>query len=111
MSVRLAFAVAAYMETEVLLIDEVLSVGDAAFQKKCLGKMDDIARHGRTVFFVSHDMNAVQVLCQKVIHLEGGRVHGIGTPSEQIAKYLSARTSKSSITNTDDLVLRDRLEI
>ena len=111
MYVRLAFAVAAHMETEVLLIDEVLSVGDAAFQKKCLGKMDDIAKHGRTVFFVSHDMNAIQVLCQKVIQLEAGKVLGIGTPSEQIATYLSARTSKSSITNADALVLRDRLEI
>lgn len=109
MYVRLAFAIAAHMETEVLLVDEVLAVGDAQFQKKCLGKMDDVAKQGRTVIFVSHDMNAMQVLCQKVIHLEHGKAVGIGKPTEQITKYLSGRNSRSRITNEDEIVLRDKL--
>src|SRR5258705_5661631 len=81
MYVRLAFAVAAHIETEVLLIDEVLAVGDAAFQKKCLGKMSDVSRQGRTVFFVSHDMNAIQVLCPRTLHLDRGKIFGIGDTS------------------------------
>lgn len=74
MYVRLAFAVAAHMETEVLLVDEVLAVGDAAFQKKCLGKMGDVAKKGRTVLFVSHNMTAVQSLCRRSILLESGKL-------------------------------------
>ncbi len=69
MYVRLAFAVAAHLEPEILLVDEVLAVGDAAFQKKCLGKMGDVARDGRTVLFVSHNMVAVQTLCRRAIWL------------------------------------------
>src|SRR6476659_3384642 len=76
MYVRLAFAVAAHLEADVLIVDEVLAVGDAAFQKKCLGKMGDVARGGRTVLFVSHNMNAVERLCQRVMWLERGRVSG-----------------------------------
>jgi lipopolysaccharide transport system ATP-binding protein len=72
MYVRLAFAVAAHMETEILLVDEVLAVGDVQFQKKCLGKMGDIAKRGRTVLFVSHSMNSVEHLCKRVILLESG---------------------------------------
>jgi lipopolysaccharide transport system ATP-binding protein len=76
MYVRLAFAVAAHLEPEILIVDEVLAVGDAAFQKRCLGKMGEVAQGGRTVFFVSHNMNAVQRLCQRVIFLDQGRVAG-----------------------------------
>lgn len=111
MHVRLAFAVAAHMETEILLVDEVLAVGDAQFQRKCLGKMDDVAKQGRTVILVSHDMNAIQVLCQKVIHLEYGKISGIGKPTKQIAKYLSGRNRKRLITSEDGMVLRDKVRV
>ena len=67
MYVRLAFAVAAHLEPEILVIDEVLAVGDADFQKKCLGKMNDVTRSGRTVIFVSHNMNAVESLCTHIV--------------------------------------------
>ena len=72
MQLRLAFAVAAFLEPEILIIDEVLAVGDAEFQKKCLGKMSEISRSGRTVIFVSHDMNALEQLCNKAIILQKG---------------------------------------
>jgi lipopolysaccharide transport system ATP-binding protein len=74
MYVRLAFAVAAHLEPEILLVDEVLAVGDAEFQKKCLGKMESVAKHGRTVLFVSHNMNAVEKLCRNAILLEAGAI-------------------------------------
>ncbi|MFB3916266.1 MAG: polysaccharide ABC transporter ATP-binding protein [Terriglobales bacterium] len=74
MYMRLAFAVAAHMETEILVVDEVLAVGDAAFQKKCLGKMGEVRSAGRTVLFVSHNMNAIEQLCQRVILLDSGHV-------------------------------------
>ena len=88
MYVRLAFAVAAHLEPEILLVDEVLAVGDAQFQKKCLGKMDDVARkQGRTVLFVSHNMAAVQSLCNRCILLHGGRVECQGPTDDVIARY------------------------
>jgi lipopolysaccharide transport system ATP-binding protein len=91
MFVRLAFAVAAHLEPEILLIDEVLAVGDAAFQKKCLGKMDEVAhQHGRTVFFVSHNLGAVRALCNTAILLQDGTVTMQGPPNEVIAKYLAS---------------------
>lgn len=74
MYVRLAFAVAAHLEPEILIVDEVLAVGDTQFQEKCLGKMEDVAREGRTVLFVSHNMGAIRALCQNGILLEGGRI-------------------------------------
>src|SRR5262245_42123961 len=77
MYVRLAFAVAAHLEPEILLVDEVLAVGDAAFQKKCLGKMDDVAKEGRTVLFVSHNMDAVRRLCERCMWLDSGRIKTI----------------------------------
>src|SRR5499427_700300 len=77
MYVRLAFAIAAHLEPEILIIDEVLAVGDAEFQKKCLGKIGDVARGGRTVLFVSHNMAAVERLCQRVVCLKDGRINGI----------------------------------
>src|SRR5690348_9978134 len=74
MQTRLAFAVAAHLEPEILLVDEVLAVGDASFQRKCLGKMRDVANHGRTILFVSHNSNAIAALCGSAILLDGGRV-------------------------------------
>ncbi len=88
MYVRLAFAVAAHLEPEILLVDEVLAVGDAGFQKKSLGKMSDAARGGRTVLFVSHNMVAVQRLCQRIVWLEQGRVVLDETAKEGVGKYL-----------------------
>src|SRR5687767_1190063 len=84
MYLRLAFAVAAHLEPEILIIDEVLAVGDASFQKKCLGKMGAVARQGRTVLFVSHNMMAVQSLCSRAIWLDGGRVATEGNVDEVV---------------------------
>ncbi len=89
MQVRLAFAVAAHLEPEILVVDEVLAVGDAAFQKKCLGKMGNVVSEGRTVLFVSHNLAAVEQLCGKGVTLENGRVKYVGTQSDAIASYLS----------------------
>jgi len=86
MYVRLAFAVAAHLEPEILLVDEVLAVGDAAFQKKCLGKMGEVAKEGRTVFFVSHNMNAIEQLCTHCILIENGRIKQKGPNVSQIIK-------------------------
>jgi lipopolysaccharide transport system ATP-binding protein len=95
MYVRLAFAVAAHLEPEILIVDEVLSVGDARFQQKCLGKMDDVARGGRTVLFVSHNMAAVQRLATSAIVLERGRLKASGPVRAMVARYLAgeARTT------------------
>jgi lipopolysaccharide transport system ATP-binding protein len=90
MYVRLAFAVAAHLEPEILIIDEVLAVGDAEFQKKCLGKMKDVAEKGRTVIFVSHNMAAVEKLCTKCFLLNHGELEFSGTSSETISKYLNS---------------------
>ena len=89
MYVRLAFAVAAHLEPEILLVDEVLAVGDAQFQKKCLGKMEDVARQGRTVLFVSHNMAAVEHLCEQAILVEGGHVVAAGPAPSMITQYLT----------------------
>jgi len=89
MYVRLAFAVAAHLEPEILLVDEVLAVGDAQFQKKCLGKMGDVAKEGRTVLFVSHNMGAIQMLCQKSMLLKNGKLVMIRDAGDAIAQYLS----------------------
>ena len=88
MHVRLAFAVAAHLEPEILLIDEVLAVGDVAFQKKCLGKMEGVSKSGRTVLFVSHNMSAVETLCPRSIFVDHGLCHGTAPSVEIIAKYL-----------------------
>jgi len=90
MYVRLAFAVAAHLDTDVLLVDEVLAVGDAEFQRKCFGKMDDVARGGRTVVFVSHQLAAVQRLCRRCYWIDGGQVRTEGPTQETIAAYLKA---------------------
>jgi lipopolysaccharide transport system ATP-binding protein len=89
MYTRLAFAVASHLEPEILLVDEVLAVGDAAFQKKCLGKMGDVARQGRTVIFVSHNMVAVQSLCKRVIWLDQGQIVENGNSSTVVSNYLN----------------------
>jgi lipopolysaccharide transport system ATP-binding protein len=96
MYMRLAFAVAAHLEPEILVVDEVLAVGDAAFQKKCLGKMNDVAAHGRTVLFVSHNMAAVQGLCKRAIRLDGGRVVGDGPAADVVGDYLRAASAGST---------------
>ena len=89
MYVRLAFAVAAHLEPEILFVDEVLSVGDASFQKKCLGKMGDVARQGRTIVFVSHNMTAVQSLCDRVLWLDQGSVRQDGPAGSVMSAYLA----------------------
>ncbi len=88
MQMRLAFAVAAHLEPEILLVDEVLAVGDAAFQKKCLGKMSDVARHGRTIIFVSHNMAALRKLCPHAIRIEGGQIVESGNSDDVVNHYL-----------------------
>jgi homopolymeric O-antigen transport system ATP-binding protein len=90
MSVRLAFAVAAHLEPEILLVDEVLAVGDAEFQRRCLGRMEDLSNSGRTVVFVSHQMQAVAQLCDRAIWLEQGRIEREGPASGVVAEYLQA---------------------
>ena len=90
MYLRLAFAVAAFLESEILLVDEVLAVGDANFQKKCLGKMRDVSASGRTILFVSHNMAAVEGLCNRCLFISEGHLLGDDTPHELITKYLAA---------------------
>lgn len=97
MYVRLGFAVAAHLDPEILLIDEVLAVGDAEFQKKCLAKMDDIAKCGRTIIFVSHNMNAVRELCNKCVWLKDGKVVAQGPSEEIVDEYLRASISSSGV--------------
>ncbi len=96
MYLRLAFAVAAHLEPEILLVDEVLAVGDAAFQRKCLGKMGDVVRGGRTIVFVSHNIAAVSTLCQKVALLRAGRMERIGPPAEVIRAYVEEHADDAS---------------
>ncbi len=96
MYMRLAFAVAAHLEPEILLVDEVLAVGDAAFQKKCLGKMGDVSKEGSTVLFVSHNMQAVQSLCERVIQLEAGQVAASGDPGSVVSGYLATASGMGS---------------
>jgi lipopolysaccharide transport system ATP-binding protein len=101
MYVRLAFAVAAHLEPEILIVDEVLAVGDAAFQKKCLGKMEDVGKEGRTVLFVSHQMAAIQNLCQRTIWLNQGQLFNDDQTQVVISKYLSTSTDSLSISLGD----------
>ncbi len=92
--VRLAFAVAAHLEPEVLIIDEVLAVGDVEFQRKCLGKMKDVASHGRTVLFVSHNMSAINSLCQRCLLLDDGRIESMGDPAAITTLYLGKNNAE-----------------
>jgi len=95
MYVRLAFAVAAHLEPEILVVDEVLAVGDLGFQKKCLAKMDSISREGRAVLLVSHNMNIIRRLCERTVLLDHGRLTAFGPTSEVIEKYLSSSLSRA----------------
>ncbi|HKP36299.1 MAG TPA: ABC transporter ATP-binding protein [Pyrinomonadaceae bacterium] len=90
MWVRLAFSVAAHLEPEIMMMDEVLAVGDAAFQQKCLDKMREIRQQGRTILFVSHDMAAITRLCRRVVLLESGRIVADGSPADVVSRYLNS---------------------
>lgn len=105
MYVRLAFSVAAHLDPEILLVDEVLAVGDVAFQKKCLGKMGDVARTGRTVLFVSHNMAVIQTLCQRGICIRSGKVIADGPIADVVNVYLS---SLEKVKNVDVAKRTDR---
>ncbi|MGD2184191.1 ABC transporter ATP-binding protein [Lusitaniella coriacea] len=96
MYVRLAFAVAAHLEPDILVVDEVLAVGDAGFQKKCLGKMKDVGQQGRTVIFVSHQMGTISQLCNRAFLFDRGRILTEGTPQETIAAYMKNLVSGES---------------
>jgi lipopolysaccharide transport system ATP-binding protein len=96
MYLRLAFAVAAHLEPEILLVDEVLAVGDAAFQKKCLGKMGDVAREGRTILFVSHNLVAIESLCGRALWVDGGKIVREGPPGAVVSEYVQASFSPAN---------------
>ena len=102
MSLRLAFAVAAHLRPEILLVDEVLAVGDAAFQRKCLGKMSDVAREGRAILFVSHNLEAVQRLCDRCIWLEGGKLRMEGDPADVVRAYLESGEERNASSYQDE---------
>ena len=102
MYVRLAFAVAAHLEPEILIVDEVLAVGDVQFQKKCLGKMGDVAKEGRTVLFVSHNMSAINALCTRLILIKGGRVTYSGDVHQGVNSYLNDSSLDNTIDFEDD---------
>jgi lipopolysaccharide transport system ATP-binding protein len=106
MYVRLAFSVAAHLEPEILLVDEVLAVGDAAFQKKCLGKMEGVAREGRTVLFVSHRMEAIEALCQSALLLEAGSLVFAGTAHSTVEHYLRTAAKDANTIEVGDRVDR-----
>ncbi|MDP3043080.1 MAG: hypothetical protein Q8N21_01625, partial [bacterium] len=107
MYVRLAFSVAAHMEPDILLVDEVLAVGDAEFQKKCLGKMDEVTKKaGRTILFVSHNMAAIQRLCKKTILLEKGKVIMYDATEKVIDLYLSGNKKHSRIYVSEKTILK-----
>src|SRR5436305_9843015 len=106
MYTRLAFAVAAHLEPEILVIDEVLAVGDAEFQKKCMKKMGDVANEGRTVLFVSHNMGAIQTVCRRVVLLSHGKVQLVGSVPEVVAEYLKVNDSADGVLLADR---RDRV--
>src|SRR6266571_8192633 len=103
MQMRLAFAVAAHLEPEILLVDEVLAVGDLAFQKKCLGKMGDVARGGRTVLFVSHNMEAIRALCQRGILLRDGEIAADGEADNVVEAYFAGLSAGFSQRQRDGL--------
>lgn len=104
MMVRLAFAVAAHLEPEILLIDEVLAVGDAAFQRKCLGKLESVAKEGRTVIFVSHNMGLVQALCDRAVFLRHGAMYADGPAANVVSMYLQ---SLEEHVDSADLLTRE----
>ncbi len=97
MYVRLAFAVAAHLEPEILIVDEVLAVGDMSFQRKCMGKMGDVVKTGRTILFVSHNMDAVLGLCSSVYHVKAGRISERMSTTEGVRQYLAQATDKDEL--------------
>jgi len=102
MFVRLAFAIAAHLEPEILIMDEVLAVGDSRFQRKCLGKMENVSQHGRTILFVSHSMAAVARLCKRVILLENGKLRMDGPVHQVISSYMSSNVGSSAVREWHD---------
>lgn len=106
MYIRLAFAVASHLEPEILVVDEVLAVGDAQFQKKCLGKMGDISKEGRTILFVSHNMQAIKQLCNKFISLSEGSLIEIGTDNKIMSNYLN----RSQNTSNGKMIIENMIE-
>lgn len=102
MYTRLAFSVAAHLETDILIIDEVLAVGDAAFQRKCLGKMEDVSRQGRTLIFVSHNMAAVETLCDRAVLLSGGKVVDEGETRKIVESYSRTWRQETSLDDRHD---------
>ena len=104
MKVRLGFAVAAHLEPEILIVDEVLAVGDAEFQKKCIGKMKDVAGEGRTVLFVSHNMESIEALCSSCIVMKNGEIIAKGSTAEMIDFYLknNAKDAETKLENRQD---------
>src|SRR5213080_4507438 len=98
MKSRLAFAVAAHLEPEILLVDEVLAVGDINFQKKCLGKMDDVAQGGRTILFVSHQMNQIRRLCQRALWIEGGAIRADAPAKLLVNEYEASSLADAEVT-------------
>lgn len=107
MRVRLAFSVAAYLDPDILIIDEVLAVGDLAFQKKCLQRMNEVARSGRTILFVSHNMPAIESLCQRTIWLMHGRIHMDGATSKVVPKFVQAMTHSGGAENGAEVDLEN----
>lgn len=103
MYVRLAFAVAAHLEPEILIVDEVLAVGDAQFQKKCLGKMEEVGKEGRTVLFVSHNMTAIKTLCERSIWLNSGQIADAGETSKVVSNYLQGGAQSVVEQTWDDI--------
>lgn len=108
MYVRLGFAVAAHLEPELLIVDEVLAVGDAAFQRKCMAKMQEVARHGRTILFVSHNMGSVQALCDRALVLKQGRLVAEGSPVEAATLYLQSTAQDIAVDLADRTDRRGR---
>lgn len=106
MYMRLAFSIAAHLEPDILVVDEVLAVGDSAFQKKCLGRMEDVGKEGRTILFVSHNMATIQHLCNSCIYLENGQIRRTGPAKEVIDEYLTCNESVISETKLDDRIDR-----
>lgn len=109
MYVRLAFAVAAHLDADIMLVDEVLAVGDAEFQRKCLRKTSEVARSGRTVLFVSHNMSAISNLCSHAIWLEKGRVAYIGDAASAVREYLSSSASAGGVEFAEDAAINAQI--
>jgi lipopolysaccharide transport system ATP-binding protein len=111
MQVRLAFAVAAHLEPEILLVDEVLAVGDAAFQRKSLGKMESVSKTGRTIFFVSHNMGMINSLCERVIWLDFGHIVTDGVPDQTISSYLKNIEDQNEVGEVQELHFTTQLDL